>query len=101
MISAAIAFWAPMPSMVMIAPRMSTSRMTSGIALISLDFSAQATWPSERPNSLAQMLTECRATKPFLRLWLRHAVLPSSARTGCSTPEAAAASARSDSNQFT
>ena len=61
--------------------------------MISLDFSAQATWPSDRPNSLAQTLTACRAPRPLLRSWLRRAVLPSTARTGCSTPVAAAASA--------
>ena len=59
-----------------------------------MDFSAQATCPSVRPNSLAQMLTECNAPRPFLRSWLRRAVLPSTARTGCSTPVAAAASVR-------
>ena len=86
MISAAIAFWVPIASMVMIAPLMSTSRRSSGIAVISLDFSAQATCPSDRPNSLAQTLTECRAPRPFLRSWLRRAVLPSIGRTGRSTP---------------
>ena len=68
--------------------------------MISFDFSAQATCPSDRPNSLAQTLTECKAPKPFLRSWLRRAVLPSTARTGCSTPVAAAAVARNDCNQF-
>ena len=100
MICAAIAFWVPIASMVMIAPLMSTSRRSSGIAVISFDFSAQATCPSDRPNSLAQTLTECKAPRPFLRSWLRRAVLPSTARTGRSTPVAAAASARSDCSQF-
>src|SRR5208283_1523715 len=56
-----------------------------------------ATCPSDRPNSLAQTLTECKAPRPFLRSWLRRAVLPSTARMGCSTPVAAAAVARNDS----
>ena len=101
MMSAAIAFWAPIASMVMIAPLMSTSLRSSGIAVISLDFSAQATCPSDRPYSLAQTLTECRAPRPFLRSWLRRAVLPSIGRTGRSTPVAAAAFARSEFSQFT
>ena len=66
MISAAIAFWVPIASMVMIAPLMSTSLKSSGIAVISFDFSAHATCPSDRPNSLAQTLTECKAPRPFL-----------------------------------
>ncbi len=36
------------------------------IAVISLDFSAQAACPSKSPYSLAQMLTECNAPIPFL-----------------------------------
>ena len=51
-------------------PLMSTSLNSSGIAVISFDFSAQATWPSDRPNSLAQTLTECNAPRPFWS-WLR------------------------------
>src|SRR5208283_4949740 len=74
MICAAIAFWVPIASMVMIAPLMSTSLRSSGIAVISFDFSAHATCPSDRPNSLAQTLTECKAPRPFLRSWLRRAV---------------------------
>ena len=68
------------------APLMSTSRSSSGIAVISFDFSAQATCPRDRPYSLAHMLTECKAPRPFLRSWLRRKVLPSTGRTGCSTP---------------
>src|SRR5689334_25006381 len=74
MIWAAITFCAPIASMVMIAPLMSTSLNSSGMAVISLDFSAQATCPSDRPYSLAQMLTRCRAPSPSLRSWLRLAV---------------------------
>ena len=83
----------------MIAPLMSTSLRSSGIAVISFDFSAHATCPSESPNSLAQMLTECKAPRPFLRSWLRRSVLPSTARMGCSTPVVAAAAARNDVSQ--
>ena len=89
-----------MASIVMIAPLMSTSLKSSGIAVISFDFSAQATCPSDRPNSLAQTLTECKAPRPLLRSWLRRAVLPSTARIGCSTPVAAAAVARNDCSQL-
>src|SRR5271157_2213926 len=100
MICAAIAFWVPIASMVMIAPWMSTSLRSSGIAVISFDFSAHATCPNDRPNSLAQTLTECKAPRPFLRSWLRRAVLPSTARMGCSTPVTAVASARNDCSQL-
>ena len=79
--------------MVMMAPWMSTSRKSSGMAVISFDFSAQATCPNDRPNSLAHTLTECNAPKPFLRSWLRRAVLPSTAKIGCSMPVASAAAA--------
>ena len=44
---------------------MSTSFRSSGIAVISFDFSALATCPSDRPNSLAQTLTECKAPRPL------------------------------------
>jgi len=81
------------------APRTSTSRNNSGMAVISFDFSAQATWPSDNPNSLAQTLTECRAPNPCARSWLRRAVLPSTARIGRSMPVAPAAAARSAVSQ--
>ena len=70
------------------------------MAVISLDFSAQATCPSDNPKSLAQTLTQCNAPKPFFRSWLRRAVLPSTARTGCFTSVAAAAVARKDCSQL-
>ena len=79
---------------------MSTSRRSSGMAVISFDFSSHATCPSDRPNSLAQTLTECNAPRPVLRSWLHRHVLPSIARTGCSTPVAAAAAARNDFSQL-
>src|SRR6516165_4886025 len=68
--------------------------------LISFDFSAHATCPNDRPNSLAQTLTECKAPRPLVRSWLRRAVLPSTARMGWSTPVAAVASARNDCSQL-
>ena len=43
--------------------------------MISFDFSAQATWPSDRPNSLAHTLTACNAPKALRRSWLRRAWL--------------------------
>src|SRR6516225_6255040 len=100
MICAAIAIWVPIASMVMIAPWMSTSLRSSGMAVISFDFSAHATCPSDRPNSLAQTLTECKAPRPLVRSWLRRAVLPSTARMGWSTPVAAVASVRNDCSQL-
>ena len=82
------------------APLMSTSFRTSGIAVISLDFSAQATCPSDSPNSLAQTLTECKAPRPLPRSWLRRAVLPSTAKIGWVTPAASAAVVRNDCSQL-
>ena len=55
-------------------------------AVISLDFSAQATCPSARPSSLAQTVTACKAPRPCCRSWLHRAILPSTDNTGCSTP---------------
>src|SRR5262245_14185210 len=86
--------------MVMIAPRMSTSLNSSGIAVISFDFSAQAACPSDRPYSLAHALTVCSAPRPLVRSWLRRAVFPSTANVGCSTPVSATASARNDRSQL-
>src|SRR5207244_3441431 len=40
-------------------------------------------WPRDRPYSLAQTLTSCNAPKRLVRSWLRGAVLPSTANTGC------------------
>ena len=59
----AIAFCVPIASMVMIAPLMSTSLRSSGMAVISFDFSSQATCPCDRPYlPSAHMLThECSA----------------------------------------
>ena len=63
MMSAAIAFCVPIASMVMIVPWMSTSRKSSGIAVISFDFSHrppgqatdQARWPRRSPCEAAQV----------------------------------------------
>jgi hypothetical protein len=66
MICSAIAFWVPIASIVMIAPWMSTSLKSSGMAVISFDFSSQATCPSDSPYSLAQTLTEWSAPSPCL-----------------------------------
>src|SRR5439155_656569 len=44
-----MAFWVPMASMVMMAPSMATKRNNSGMAVISLDLSAQVTWPNDNP----------------------------------------------------
>jgi hypothetical protein len=71
------------------------------MAVIALDFSAQATCPRDNPYSLAQTLTQCSAPRPFFRSWLRRAVLPSMAKTGRSTPVAAAAASRSAVSQVT
>ena len=51
------------------------------MAVISLDFSAQATWPSVRPLSLAHAVTRCKAPKPDFLRNDRRAVLPSMAMT--------------------
>jgi hypothetical protein len=67
-------FWQPIASIVTTPPETSTSFSSSGIAAISLDFSAQATWPSESPYSLAHAVTACKAPRPALRSWLRRSV---------------------------
>ena len=71
-----------MASMVMMAPWMSMRRSNSGMAVISLDLSSQATCPSDKPSWLAQTLTECSAPSPLALSWLRRLVLPSMASTG-------------------
>ena len=48
MILLAIAFWQPMASMVTMAPCSSRSSKSSGMAVISFDFAAVATWPKLR-----------------------------------------------------
>src|SRR4051812_22651375 len=48
MVCSATAFWVPMASMVMMAPWISTNANNSGMAVISLDFSAQATGPQQQ-----------------------------------------------------
>ena len=51
------------------------------MAVISLDFSAQATWPSVRPLSVAQAVTRCKAPSPDFLRDDRRSVLPSMAMT--------------------
>jgi hypothetical protein len=53
---------------------MSTILSSSGMAVLSFDFSSQATCPNDRPKSLAQTLTECNSPRPFRRSWLHRAV---------------------------
>jgi hypothetical protein len=52
-ISAVIAFWQPMTSMVTIQPAISSTPSRTGIAVISFDFSSVCTCPSTRPSSSA------------------------------------------------
>ena len=61
--ASAVAVWVPMASMVTIAPWMSTLFNTSGMAVISLDFSSQANRPRHRPYSPAHTLTQCIALR--------------------------------------
>ena len=68
MISSAIAFWAPIASIVTMPPRTSIFFSSSGIAVISLDFSSQTCWPRARPYSPAQAVTTCRAPRLVLRV---------------------------------
>src|SRR5579885_919745 len=94
MISSAIAFCAPIASIVTMPPRTSIFSSSSGIAVISLDFSWQTCWPSASPDSPAQAVTTCRAPSSFVASWLRRAVLPSKEMIGRSTPVSAMASSR-------
>src|SRR3954447_25632170 len=71
MIAAAIAFWAPIASIVTMPRRTSIFFRSSGVAVISLDFSAQTSCPRARPYSPAQAVTTCRGPRPSLASWLR------------------------------
>jgi hypothetical protein len=64
-----------MASMVTSAPSSSSRSSSSGIALISLDFSATASWPSTSRCRVAQAETRCKGSLPFALL--RREVLPS------------------------
>ena len=75
-------------------PRTSIFLSNSGIAVISLDFSAQTSWPRASPYSPAQAVTTCRGPRSSFASWLRRAVLPSMAMIGRSTPVSAMASSR-------
>ncbi len=55
---------APIASIVTVQPLRLSSLSSSGIAVISLDFSSQATCPSVRPFSLAQAVTRCSIALP-------------------------------------
>src|SRR5437764_512601 len=94
MTSEAIASWAPIASIVTMPPRTSIFFRSSGIAVISLDFSAQACCPRARPYSPAQAVTTCKGPRSSLASWLRRAVLPSMAMIGRSTHVSATASSR-------
>ena len=52
---------------------------SSGIAVISLDFSSVATWPKAMPSSLAQALTMCRGPRWLAASCEPRQVLPSMA----------------------
>ena len=52
----------------MMPPSLSTSLSRSGMALISLDFSARTACHGDKPSSRLQTLTPCKAPSP----WLRH-----------------------------
>ena len=57
--------------------------------MISLDFSAQTSWPRARPYSPAQAVTTCSGPRSSFASWLRRADLPSMAMIGRSTPVSA------------
>jgi len=63
--------------------------------VISFDFSAQATWPSDRPNSLTHTLTECKAPA-FVAIVTAPRRFAIDRENGLSTSVAAAACARND-----
>ena len=70
-----------MASIVTIAPEIESIFSSSGIAVISLDFSSTATWPSSRWLAVAQAWTMCKADFPLARSKERRRVLPSMAMT--------------------
>src|SRR6266849_790633 len=71
----------PMASMVTMHPSNCSSSKSSGMAVISLDFSSIATCPSTSRASVAQALTRCNSFLPLPRSYERLAVLPSMATT--------------------
>src|ERR1700719_3102229 len=75
----------PMASIETRAPSRSMRFTSAGIAVISLDFSSVASWPSTKRSIVANADTKCRAFCPRLWSWLRREVLPSMAtRSGLS-----------------
>ena len=73
----AICVCVPMASMVTMAPASSRRCSSSGIAMISLDFSVTASCPSTSCCRVAQAETVCSGPRPLDRAWLRREVLPS------------------------
>jgi hypothetical protein len=71
----------PIASMVTMQPSMSSTLSSSGIAVISLDFSAVAVWPSTTPALAAKALTRWNGAAAAL-LIVRRLELPSMAMTG-------------------
>src|SRR3954452_6886987 len=66
-------------------PQAASRSSSAGMAVVSFDFSAQASWPSTSRSLVANAETRCRALLPALRSWLRREVLPSRAmRSGTS-----------------
>jgi hypothetical protein len=53
------------------APSRSMRSTSAGMAVISLDFSSVASWPSTRRSVVANADTKCRAFCPRLWSWLR------------------------------
>lgn len=74
-----MARWQPIASMVTMAPLSASSSNSLGIAAISLDFSAVASWPNTRRLRQAQALTMCSGRRPRARSCEPRAVLPSTA----------------------
>ncbi len=75
----AICVCVPIASMVTMAPASSRRRSSSGIAMISLDFSDTASCPSTSCWPVAQADTVCSGPRALDRAWLRRAVFPSMA----------------------
>ncbi len=72
-----MAVWMPIASIVTMQPLMSSVVSSSGIAVISLYFSAVAVCPSTTPTSAANAFTRCSGAAALLVV--RRLVLPSMA----------------------
>lgn len=91
MIAAAMVGLQAMVSMVTSAPVSASRSSSAGIASVSLDLSATASWPRTKHSLLAQAETRCSAWRSQPRSWLRREVLPSMAiRSGASDRNAPA-----------